>query len=115
MLHIVVTVLLLLVAPLGSTAEAQSLKGSTASMIRQNQVAQENQFTFLETPADVRRFVEAGYLVVVPGNADYRLHNVPFPYARPAVKTFIERLARQYRAACGEALVVTSLTRPTSR
>lgn len=115
MLRIVVTVLFLLVASVGSAAEAQSLKGSTASMIRQNQVAQENKFTFLETPADVRRFVEAGYLVPVPGNADYRLHNVPFPYARPAVKTFIERLARQYRAACGEVLVVTSLTRPTSR
>ena len=37
-----------------------------------------------------------------------------FPYARPAVRTFIQRLGKQYRAACGERLVVTSLTRPRS-
>ena len=34
--------------------------------------------------------------------------------ARPALKLFIDRLASQYRAACGERLVVTSLTRPLS-
>ena len=37
------------------------------------------------------------------------------PYARPAVKLFIERLGAQYFAATGERLVVTSLTRPISR
>ena len=31
------------------------------------------------------------------------------------MKTFIERLSEQYRAACGERLVVTSLTRPITR
>ena len=38
-----------------------------------------------------------------------------FPYTRPEVKTFLERLAGQYRRACGERLVVTSMTRPKSR
>jgi LysM repeat protein len=37
---------------------------------------------------------------------------VSHPVARPAVRVFVERLAAQYRAACGEKLVVTSLTRP---
>jgi LysM repeat protein len=41
--------------------------------------------------------------------------DVSFPYARPEVKTFVERLASQYRSACGERLVVTSLTRPLNR
>ena len=53
----------------------------------------------------------------LPGNADYELatEEVSFPYARPEVKTFVERLSEQYRAACGERLVVTSLTRPITR
>jgi hypothetical protein len=40
---------------------------------------------------------------------------VSFPYARPEVDLFLRRLAGQYHAACGERLVVTSLTRPTTR
>ena len=35
-----------------------------------------------------------------------------FPYARPEVRTFVERLAAEFRAANGKPLIVTSLTRP---
>jgi LysM repeat protein len=49
------------------------------------------------------------------GNADYELAAVSHPYARPAVKLFVERLSAQYRSACGEKLVVTSLTRPVQQ
>ena len=45
---------------------------------------------------------------------DFVLHDVSFPYGRPEVKLFIERLGAQHRRACGEELVVTSLTRPLS-
>lgn len=99
---------------LASTAEAQTLRGGTASLDRQNDQARLHDFTYLQTPAHVRRFVEAGYLVPVTPNRDFDLHAVSFPYARPEVRLFIERLASQYRAACGERLVVTSLTRPSS-
>jgi LysM repeat protein len=92
--------------------QAQSLRGSPVTMARQNRVAQDHDFTFLQTSAQVQRFVSSGYLVRVPGNANYELASVSHPYARPAVKTFIERLSAQYRSACGEKLVVTSLTRP---
>jgi nucleoid-associated protein YgaU len=51
-------------------------------------------------------------LVPVTETRDYWLKGVSFPVARPALKLFIDRLASQYRAACGERLVVTSLTRP---
>jgi len=105
--------LLLLVAFGG--ASAQSLKGSRTAMVRQNTVAQEQDYTFLRSAREVTRFVEKGYLVPVRGNDDYELASVSFPYARPAVKLFTERLAAQYHAACGEKLVVTSLTRPLSR
>jgi LysM repeat protein len=98
-----------------SAAAAQSLSGSRAAMRRQNSVAQKQDLTFLRNSSQVRRFIASGLLVRLPGNANYEVGRVSFPYARPAVKTFIERLSGQYRAACGEKLVVTSLTRPLSR
>src|SRR5688572_15293379 len=91
---------------------AQSLRGSAVAMRRQNTVAQDQNFSFLQTSASVRRFVEAGLLEPVRGNSNYELAGVSHPYARPAVKLFIERLASQYKTACGQKLVVTSLTRP---
>ena len=93
----------------------QSLRGSTSSLDRQNRVARQHDFTYIATPAQLQRFVDNGYLVRVPEAADYALHEISFPYARPEVKLFISRLAQQYRRACGERLVVTSLTRPKNR
>ena len=108
--------LLLVSALLGldvSDVAAQSLRGSPESLDRQNAQARAHNFTYLETPAQVRRYIELGYLVPVRSTADMEvLRSVSFPYARPEVRLFLERLSRQYRAACGEQLVVTSLTRP---
>lgn len=85
-------------------------------MQEQYRRALEYDYTFIKDPAEVRRFVRNKLLVPVEGNSDYQLDDeVSFPYARPEVLTFIERLSRQYRAACGEVLVVTSLTRPMNR
>lgn len=93
----------------------QSLRGSTSSLDRQNRVALQHDFTYIATPEQVQRFVDAGYLVPVTATPDFKLHEISFPYARPEVKLFISRLASQYRRACGERLVVTSLTRPMNR
>jgi Family of unknown function (DUF5715) len=97
--------------------EAQSLLGSRDSLLRQNEEAREHDFTYLRTSSDVRDYAQQGLLVRLSGNADYELagDEVSFPYARPEVKTFVERLSSQYRDACGERLVVTSLTRPITR
>jgi hypothetical protein len=97
--------------------EAQSLLGSHESLLRQNEEAREHDFTYLRTSSDVRDYAQQGLLVRLPGNADYELagDEVSFPYARPEVKTFVERLSSQYRDSCGERLVVTSLTRPITR
>ncbi len=85
-------------------------------MSAQNAKARQYDYTFLTNPAHVRRFVDLGLLVGIRGNRHYRLDNeVSFPYARPEVKMFLERLGRQYHSACGEQLVVTSLTRPQNR
>lgn len=101
--------------PLARRATAQSLRGSPGTVDRQNEAARAHDFTFLETGSQVRRFVDAGYLIPVNSNHDYRVKRISFPYARPEVKLFVSRLGRQYRDACGEPLVVTSLTRPTTR
>jgi LysM repeat protein len=84
-------------------------------MRRQNAVAQQQDYTFLETSGDVWNFVSKGLLVPVRGNSHYKVEDASFAYARPAVKLFVERLGQQYHNACGERLVVTSLTRPLSR
>jgi LysM repeat protein len=103
--------------PAATLTDAQSLLGSRESLLRQNDEARDHDFTYLRTSADVRDFARRGLLVRVPGNGDYDIESdeVSFPYARPEVKLFIERLSEQYRAACGEKLVVTSLTRPITR
>ena len=102
------------IALLPHAAAAQSLRGSAKSLDVQTEQAEEHDFTFLLGTAQVHRFVDAGLLVAVDGNRNYSLKDVSFPFARPEAKLFIERLAGQYRQACGEPLVVTSLTRPES-
>lgn len=98
------------------TLSAQSLRGSNASLDIQNRMARHHDYTYIRNPVQVERFVDGGYLVPVRGDLNFRLDNeVSFPYARPEVRTFLQRLGRQYRSACGEQLVVTSLTRPQTR
>ena len=109
---------LLLLAAIGLATvavHAQSLSGSKASMVRQSRMARQHDYTYLRTSSQVHEFARRGLLVRLSGNSDYRVADVSFPYARPEVKTFVERLAEQYRNACGERLVITSLTRPTTR
>lgn len=97
-------------------AHAQSLRGSRTALDRQNRQAEHHDFTYLQSPQQVYRFVTQGHLVPVEGNGDYLVkEGTSFPYARPEVKLFLERLGRQYKAVCREELVVTSLTRPRAR
>jgi len=102
------------VATLSSAADAQGLRGSKASMDRQNQQARAHDFTFLRDGNQVRTFANSGLLVRLAGNRHYQLKAVSYPYARPEVKLFVERLSSQFYGACGEQLIVTSLTRPQS-
>lgn len=110
---------LLLFLSLSGAATAlsgQSLRGSNGSLDIQNRMARQHDFTYILNSRQVERFVDGGYLVRVEGDGNFRLDNeVSFPYARPEVRMFVRRLGQQYRAACGEPLVVTSLTRPQTR
>jgi len=107
-------VLTLAAFPIG--LRAQSLQGSTASLDVQNRIARQHDFTYIDTPQRVDYFASQGWLVRIRPTSSVRLDNeVSYPYARPEVELFVRRLGSQYRAACGEQLVVTSLTRPTTR
>jgi hypothetical protein len=97
----------------GWSLEAQTLRPSQHSLDLQNREAVRHGFSFIKNRDQLSWFVNSGYLVSVPGNSDYSLKAVSFPFARPEVLHFVERLAQKYKTACDEALVVTSLTRPT--
>lgn len=97
-------------------AEAASLTPTRPALLRQVSQARSHGFTYASSSSDVSRLLRSGELVALPGNRDYVVkHTVKLPYARPEVKLFVERLASQYRAACGEKLVVTSLVRPKNQ
>jgi hypothetical protein len=97
-------------------AFAQSLRGSTSSINRMYRVARSEDLSFFETGSAVRRAVKSGLLVRLDANhTDFNLHNIGYPYVRPATLTFVRRLGDQYRDACGEPIVVTSAVRPATR
>jgi len=98
-----------------SSLHAQTLKGSRDSMQRQYQLAVRYGYSFLQNSQSVTKFVNDGYLVKVTGDRMTELHDVSYPYARPEVKMFIQRLSGQYFSSCGEKLTVTSLTRPLNK
>ena len=97
------------------TANAQSLRGSRSSVDLMYRAAQQQDLYFYQTAAGVRRAADRGTFVRLGGNGDYQLSAVSNPYVLPATRTFVERLAAQYRGACEERLVVTSAARPKSQ
>ena len=109
--------LLAVLALMGATPDTAGaqLRGSVSSVVRQHQVARRNDFTFLRTSKQVKEFVKEQRLEKITSSKNVDLANVSFPYARPAVRLFVERLGAQYRAVTGQRLVITSLTRPISR
>ena len=99
-----------------SLLAGQSLRGSMSSINRMYRAALSEDFTFFETGAGVRRALNAGLLVRLDGGRrEFGLHDIDYPYVRPATLTFVRRLAGQYQNACGEPLVVTSAVRPATR
>ena len=89
----------------------QSLRGSVASLDRQAAQARRHAFPYVSDARQLRQLLDAALLVPVHESHDYTLVDVSFPFVRPEVRLFIERLSAQYRRTCNERLVVTSLTR----
>jgi hypothetical protein len=106
---------LALTGAVAGEASASSLRGSRAAMVEQNLVAQAHGLPFYRTPADIQEGVRAGELVELRGDENYDVADfVSHPFAHPAAVLFVERLAAQYRAECGQKLVVTSAVRPSN-
>jgi hypothetical protein len=103
------------IACLTSSAAAQSLRGSRSTVERAYERASDNGLHFYRTTGGVKSAAEKGRFVRLEGNADYRLNAVSHPYATATTRTFVERLAAQYRATCGEPMVVTSAIRPLAK
>jgi nucleoid-associated protein YgaU len=95
-------------------AEAQSLRGSPASVNRIHAQAVAHRLRVHPGATSIRTAVSDGELVRLEPNANFSLVDVSYPYVVRETHTFVLRLAQQYRAACGERLVVTSATRPRS-
>lgn len=94
--------------------DAQTLHGSRSSVERMYGQARKQDLTFYRSGRGVRSAAAEGDLVRLRGNDDYRVADASYPYALPTTRTFVQRLAAQYRDVCGEKLVVTSATRPRS-
>ena len=108
--------LVLLAAPVvgAAPADAQSLRGSRPSIDRMYQQAQSHDLTFYRTGTGVRGAARDGDLVRLSGNEHYRLSGVSYPYVLPSARIFVQRLAAQYHAQCGDRLVITSAVRPST-
>ena len=95
-------------------ADAQSLRGSRASVSRMHRYATSNSLPFHRNASAVSAAAAAGRLVRLRPSSDLGIASISHPYVRPTTDVFIRRLASQYRDACGQKLVVTGATRPLS-
>lgn len=109
-------VLMALLAPLAlpARADAQSLRGSLASISRMHRQALREKLPFYRTSTGVRNAVRKGKLVRLRQNGNVTYAKVRWPYVQPETRLFVDRLGAQYRNACGERLVVTSGVRPAT-
>ncbi len=97
---------------LPAAAQEHTLRGSREKMERQHSAADSSGYSFLQTASDVQEYADLGVLVPVEESDDVLLKKVSFAVTRPEVRMFVRRLGRQYHGACGQPMVVTSLTRP---
>lgn len=104
----------LVAAVLADGASAQTLRGSPGTVQRTYLRAVRNDLTFFRSARSVRSAAREGDLVRLTPTRDLAMAGVSYPYTLASTRLFLSRLARQYRAECGERLVVTSLTRPRS-
>ena len=93
-------------------AAAQSLRGSQASVQKMYTRAVRNDLDFYTTSKSVYQSVRDGELKLISITMDLTLEKVSYPFVLPRTLDVLNVFAKQYRAACGERLVVTSAARP---
>jgi hypothetical protein len=100
---------------LPADAGAQSLRGSSASISRMYRHAKAEHLPFYRTASAIHAAARKDRLVALEPDSNFTVFRVKYPLVQPQTRTFVRRLAAQYRDACGEQLVVTSAVRPTTR
>jgi len=113
--HIITIPLALALLVCASLGQAQTLKGSAASIDKQYRTAVAYGFSFVNTAHSLNSHLNSNQLVRVSPDRYMALHDVSYPYAVPGTKLFLSRLSAQYYSMCGEKLTVTSLLRPRDR
>src|SRR4051794_25133570 len=83
-------------------ARAQTLRGSRGSVEHMYGQARRQDLTFYRSGTGVRSAAAEGELVRLRGSDDYRVAGAAYAYALPTTRTFVQRLAAQYRDECGE-------------
>jgi len=112
---LVLSLAVLLVTPLAAKkARAQSLRGSRSSVNKMYFHAVDHGYYFYKTSSGIKDAAREGRFVRLSSTSTFRVDGASFPYVRTETRTFVRRLAEQYRDACGERLVVTSGARPRS-
>ena len=115
MKQLITTPFLLALLLCGSVSQAQTLKGSAASIDKQYRTAVSYGYAFVNTARSLQSHLRTDQLVRVTPDRYMTLHDVSYPYAVPGTKLFLSRLSAQYYNVCGEKLTVTSLLRPRDR
>jgi LysM repeat protein len=113
--HLVIGKLILVSLLFGVGVQAQTLKGSAASINKQHRAALSYGYAFVDRARSVQNYIRPGQLERVSPGPHMALHDVSYPYAVPSTKAFLSRLSQQYHYTCGEKLTVTSLLRPRDR
>ncbi len=101
-----------LTVALAAHTEAQTLRGSQASVDLMYSTAQASDLAFLRNAEDVATAARVGALRTIEASNDIELKAVKYPYVLPNTLRFADSLAAAYHAGCGEAIVVTSGARP---
>jgi LysM repeat protein len=73
-----------------------------------------NDLDFFRTSKSLYESVKDKELVLLPITMDLTLDDVSYPFVLPRTRDVVNVFAKNYRAACGERLVVTSAARPRS-
>jgi len=74
--------------------------------------ARSKDLAFLGTRDDIYQAVGLGELDMISITEDVMIDKAAFPFVLPNTKRFVDSLAKEYHAGCGERLTVTSGARP---
>src|SRR4051812_30801598 len=103
---------ILCIAAVPAALSAQTLRGSPASVDLMYTSARSKDLAFLGTRDDIYQAVGLGELDMISITEDVMIDKAAFPFVLPNTKRFVDSLAKEYHAGCGERLTVTSGARP---